>query len=128
MVWLNCTAVVKKKLGDDRLAQINVCKLQNLFLFCPITISKTIHKTYFLKLFHFGKITKATFITMCFCISLVFMPAWSRDNRNYQIITLDRTDDIHLLTFVNLCLHQEKFKGFSLQLLSEPRFRAILVT
>ena len=56
------------------------------------------------------------------------MPAWSRDNRNNQIITFDRTDDIHLLTFVNLCLHQEKFKGYPLQLLSEPRFRAILVS
>ena len=33
LVWLNCTTVLKKKLGDDRLAQINVCKLQNLFLF-----------------------------------------------------------------------------------------------
>ena len=32
LVWLNCTAVVKKKLGDDRLAQINVCKSQNPFL------------------------------------------------------------------------------------------------
>ena len=94
---------------------------------CHINISKTIYKTYFLKLSHFDKITKATFITMCFCISLVFMPAWSRDNRNYQIITFDCTDDIHLLAFVNLCLHQEKFKGFPLQLLSEPRFRAIFV-
>ena len=79
---------------------------ESVFIFiklvtCPIfviNISKTIHKTYFLQLFHCGKITKATFITMCFCISLVFMPASSRDNP-YQIITFDCTDDIHLHYF-----------------------------
>ena len=64
-----------------------------------LNISKTIHKTYFLKLFHFGKITKAILITMYFWISLVFMSAWSHDNRNYQIITFDCTDDIHLHYF-----------------------------
>ena len=32
LVLLNCPTVLKKKL-DDRLAQINECKLQNLFLF-----------------------------------------------------------------------------------------------
>jgi len=50
---------------------------------------------------------------MCFCISLSFMPAWSRDNCNYQIITFDRTDDIHLVTFVNLPSSGE-FQGLSI--------------
>ena len=70
---------------------------------CPIfvtliSLKQFIKRNYFLKLFHCGKITKATFIMMCFCISLVFMPAWSRDNP-YQIITFDCTDDIHLHYF-----------------------------
>ena len=73
LVWLNCTAVVKKKLGDDRLAQITCANYRIRFYFdqtgylpniCHINISKTIHKTYFLKLFHFGKITKPTFILL----------------------------------------------------------------
>ena len=46
-----------------------------------------------------------------FCISLVFIPAWSRDNP-YQIITFDCTDDIHLHFVCQPCLHQEKFKGY----------------
>ena len=33
MVWLHCITVLKKKLGDDRLSQINVCRLQNTSLF-----------------------------------------------------------------------------------------------
>ena len=70
---------------------------------CPIfvtliSLKQFIKRYYFLKLFYCGKITKATFIMMCFCISLVFMPAWSCDNP-YQIITFDCTDDIHLHNF-----------------------------
>ena len=121
------TDLLKKTYANDRI-RFYFDQTGYLPNICHINISKTIHKTYFLKLFHFGKNTKPTFITKCFCISLSFMPAWSPENCNYQIVTFDRTDDIHLVTFVNLCLHQENFKGYPLQLLSEPRFRAILVT
>ena len=62
-----------------------------------------------------------------FCISLVFMPAWSRDNP-YQIITFDCTDDIHLHYFCQSLPSSGQVKGLQVQLLSEPRFRANLVT
>ena len=46
-----------------------------------------------------------------FCISLVFMSAWSRDNP-YQIIAFDCTDDIHLHFVYQPYLLQEKYKGY----------------